>query len=167
MKTSLYVIIFLLSTFFLYGCGDGEENGRPTTGTGASTGASTGTDAGAGTGTGDTTNEPNPLIEKYNRERAQLIEKYNQILKPNAPLPVNTKQTVCTKEGQSINLEVNEYIEDITIPGNGNDLLCDFLIDGNIDKFATVEGEYCTQEANKKIDKLKAEGYTCPNLQQQ
>ena len=165
MKNFLYLIVFLFSTFFLFGCGD-EENGdgRPqqlpaTSSTGASTGA-------AGTGA-DETDETNSLIEEYNRQRAQLIEKYNQILKPNAPLPVSTKQTVCTKGDQSINLEVNEYIEDITIPGNGNDLLCDFLIDGNIDKFATVEGEYCTKEANKKIDKLKVEGYTCPNLQQQ
>ena len=163
MKFSLYLIIFLFSTFFLSGCGD-EENGdgRPQqSSAGTGTGASTGADAGAGE-----TDQTNPLIEQYNRQRAQLIEKYNTILKPNAPLPVSTKQTVCTKEDKSINLEVNEYIEDITIKGNGNDLLCDFLIDEEIDKFATVDGEYCTKEANKIIDKLKAEeGYTCPDLQ--
>lgn len=164
MKTSLYVIIFLFSTFFLYGCGDGEENRdeRPTSGTGASTGA----DAGTGMDTGET-DQTNPYIEAHNRQRAQLIEKYNKILKPKAPLPVSTKTTTCTKGDQSINIEVNEYTEDITIPGNGNDLLCDFLINGNIDQFATVEGDHCTKEATKNMDKLKAEGYTCPDLQEQ
>ena len=163
MKLSLYLIVFLFNSFFLSGCGDPEENGdeRPQTPIGTiSTGASTGADTGAGE-----TDETNPLIEKYNRQRAQQIEKYNKILKPNAPLPVNTKQAICTKEDQSINLEVNEYIENITIPGNGSELLCDFLIDGKVDKFATVEGEHCIKEANKKMDKLKAEGYTCSDLQ--
>ena len=159
-----FFLIFLLSVFFLYGCGDPEDNGRPQQLPATnSTGTSTGT---AGTGA-DETDETNSLIEERNRQRAQAIEKYNVILKPEAPLPVSTKTTVCTKGDKSINLEVNEYIEDITIPGNGNDLLCDFLIDGNIDKFATVEGEYCTKEATKKMDKLKVEGYTCPDLQQQ
>ena len=164
MKFSLYLIVFLFSTFFLYGCGDPDEtDGRPQTTGANTTGTNTGTKADASTGE---TDPGDSLVEEYNRLRALFIEKYNKILKPNAPLPVNTKRTICTKVDKSINLEVNEYIEDITIKGNGNDLLCDFLIDGEVDKFATVDGDHCTKEATEKMDKLKAEeGYTCPDLQ--
>ena len=73
MKT--FFCLLLLSTFFLYGCGD-EPVYRPLPNVTDETDDST----------DDETEDTNPLIEAHKRQREQLLEKYNKILKPNAPL---------------------------------------------------------------------------------
>lgn len=152
-----FLVFFLIITSFLYGCGDDpdDKKGRQKP--------------------GQPTDPPalkeeessNPLIDTHNRQRALLLEKYNKILKPNAPLPVKIYESICTKENNSINIIVNEYTEDLA-PGNGNELLCDFLQNEKVMRFATVEKNHCKEKADEAIEKLKVEGYSChPTAPQQ
>lgn len=156
MKSFFYLVVFLFSVFFLYGCGDPDEKNEQRSQSPA--GSSPSRTA------GEAENAPSSLIENHERRRKQLLEKYHKILKPNAPLPVKTDKTVCTKESKTINIVVNEYTES-TIKGNGTELLCDFLVDEEVDKFATVDKIYCSKKAQEKIDKLSAEGYSCSKQQ--
>ncbi len=144
----------LISSFLLYGCGPEEDNGQE---------PPPADDSQSTTDNDTEDDDTNPLIEAHNRQRAQFLEKYHKILKPNAPLPVKIYKTTCTKESTSINIVVNVYTEDPT-PGNGRELLCDFLEDGNMERFATVEKNHCGIKAEERIDKLKQEGYSCPPL---
>ena len=157
MRVTSYIFsLVLLGTFLLYGCGPEEDNGQ---GQQSPPDNSQSTD--------ETEEGTNPLIEANNRQRAQFLEKYNKILKPNAPLPVKIYKTACTKEGSAtINIVVNEYTTN-PAPGSGRELLCDFLQDGEVMRFATVEKNHCGTKAEEEIDKLKKEGYSCPSLELQ
>ena len=73
---------------------------------------------------------------------------------------------MCTKEDISKNIVVNEYTES-TFPGNGSELLCDWLVDEVVMKFATVQRYFCSEKAEEHIDKLKEEGYSCPPMELQ
>ena len=75
---------------------------------------------------------------------------------------MKTYKTVCTKESTSVNIVVNEYTEN-PAPGNGNDLLCDFLMDEEVMRFATVEKNHCGVKAEEQIDKLKQERLFLPS----
>ena len=152
MKSFFYLIFFLFGVVFLYGCGDPEEKKEQRSQSPAGLSPSPTED--------EAENASNPLIEDHERRRKQLLEKYHKILKPNAPLPVKTDKTVCTKESKSINIEVNEYT-DSTAEGNGTELLCDFLIDEGVERYATVQKDFCSKKAQENIDKLSAEGYSC------
>lgn len=156
MRVTNYIFSLVLTgTFLLYGCGLEEDNSQ---------GQSPPPD---NSQTDETKKDTNPFIEAHIRQREQFLEKYNKILKPNAPLPVKTYKTACTKEGSAtINIVVNEYTSN-PAPGNGRELLCDFLQDGEVMRFATVEKNHCGTKAEEQIDKLKKEGYSCPPLELQ
>ena len=151
IKSFSFLVFFLIITSFLYGCGDdpGDKKSRQKPGQSVDS------------PTPKNEEKPsNPLIDAHNRQRALLLEKYNKVLKPNAPLPMKTYESICTKESNSINITVNEYTEDLA-PGNGDELLCDFLQDEKVMRFATVEKNHCREKADEAIEKLKAEGYSC------
>ena len=157
MRVTNYIFfLVLIGTFLLYGCGPEEDNSQeqpPPPDNSQSI--------------DETKEDTNPLIEAHIRQREQFLEKYNKILKPNAPLPVKTYKTACTKEeSATINIVVNEYTSSPG-PGNGRELVCDFLQNGKVIRFATVEKNHCGTKAEEQIDKLKKEGYSCPPLELQ
>ena len=39
--------------------------------------------------------------------------------------------------------------------------MCDWLENGVMRRFATVERDYCNNKAQERIDELKTEGYSC------
>lgn len=146
----------------LIGCGDEEpDNTRPRAGD------SSGTTQGQSDGSGqpapatpppapsDTTTPP--------PQNPYHVERYNKELKPNAPEPGSTKTTTCTKEGESnkVIIVYEYFLSQPPPPVAGTALMCDWLEDGKMQHFATVERDFCGKRAQERIDELKKEGYSC------
>lgn len=154
------ILFFVFITLSLTGCGDEEsDNTRPRTGD--SSGITQGQSDGSANPTPTVTTPPSDTTTTP--QNPYHVERYNKELKPDAPAPDSTKTTTCTKAGESDKvIVVNEYfISQPPPPVAGTALMCDWLENGTMRHFATVERSFCSKKAQEKIDELKKEGYSC------
>ena len=151
-------LFFLFITLSLVGCGDEEPDNTRPKGNGA-----TGATEGQGDGS-EPTPTPTPSTGTTTpTQNPYHVERYNKELKPSAPDPDSTETTTCTKDGQTDKVQVvNEYFKSQPPPPiAGSALMCDWLENGVMRRFATVERDYCNNKAQEIIDELKTKGYSC------